>query len=103
MRFPRKPAVVVLAAAAVLPLAGCGSYEAAHDFNAPTPARIFPGHWTRIETPGNFPSLVFECHGSDGVYAAMDNASSAFVVRDDPNCTQAPSGTAATRTGGARR
>lgn len=83
----RKLALAAAAALVAIPvLAGCGSYNAAHDYNAPTPSKIFPGDWTRIETPGNFPSLVFECHGTDGVYVAMDASSSAFVVRDDPNC-----------------
>ncbi len=80
------PAIAAVSGALVA-LGGCSAFRASHEFNAPTPTKIFPGHWTRIETPGNFPSLIFECHGTDGVYAAMDNSSSAFVVREDPNCT----------------
>jgi hypothetical protein len=84
----RKIATVIAAAASLPLLAGCGAYAASHDYNAPTPAKIFPGDWTRIETPGNFPSMVFECHGRDGVYDNQDSSSSPFVVPNDPECAK---------------
>lgn len=86
MKHRTAAAVAVIAAAAAIPLAGCSAYSAAHDYNAPTPSRVIPGDWTRIETPGNFPSVVWECVGRDGIYVNMDTASSAWVVADDPNC-----------------
>ena len=74
--------------AGAVTLTGCGAYNASHDYNAPTPVKIWrpAGGWTRIETPGNFPSGVFACHGTDGVYVTMDNSASFNVVRDDANC-----------------
>ena len=80
---------IVLAASAVLSLpllAGCSDYSAAHDYNAPTPAHVIRGNWTRIETPGNFPSMVWECVGPDGVYDNQDSSSSPFVLANDPRC-----------------
>lgn len=80
----KRTLIAVIAAAPLL--AGCGAYAAAHDFNAPTPARIIPGNWARIETPGNFPSVVFECLGKDGIYQTQDQYSSVQVIAGDPNC-----------------
>lgn len=79
---------VAAAAATLVLLSGCGSYAAAHDFNAPTPARTWQpqGGWIRIETPGNFPSAVFACRGRDGLYASMDSSSTVIAVPDDPEC-----------------
>ena len=84
----RALAIAAAAAGAAALIAGCGSFDASHDYNAPTPVKTWrpAGGWVRIETPGNFPSAVFACHGTDGVYVAMDNSSSDFVVREDPNC-----------------
>lgn len=78
----------IVAAGVVGILAGCSSYDAAHNYNAPTPVKTWqpPGGWTRIETPGNFPSGVFACHGHDGVYVAMDKSASIIVVGHDSSC-----------------
>lgn len=85
MRSQRVIIATAIVASAIA-LAGCSAYDAAHNFNAPTPGQVVTGNWTRIETPGNFPSVVFECVGRDGVYQSMDAASSVEVVPDDPNC-----------------
>ncbi|MDQ2875841.1 MAG: hypothetical protein M3Y33_14050 [Actinomycetota bacterium] len=81
---------LVLAGAASLPLlAGCSAYSAAHNYNLPTPARIERGTATRIETPGNFPSVVRVCEtDGTGVYVAMDASSSPWVLARDPGCKQ---------------
>jgi len=78
--------VITAAVAAVLPLAGCSAYDASHNHNAPTPVKDIRGGWTRIDTPGNFPSVVWRCIGHDGVYVTMDNSSSVEVETSDPNC-----------------
>ena len=78
--------LVAAGAIAALALTGCGSYAAAHDHNLPTPAREFRGVPVRIDTPGNFPSVVLVCREGDGVYVAQDTGSSPFVVRADPAC-----------------
>jgi len=82
----RKIALAVAAAASLPLMAGCSSWNAAHNYNAPTPASVIPGHWTRIETPGSFPSMVWECVGRDGVYDNQDSSSSPFVLANDPRC-----------------
>ncbi len=77
----------IIAAAAVLALlTGCSAYDAAHNHNAPTPTKEIGGQWTRIDTPGNFPSVVFRCVGRDGIYEAMDSPTSVEVVANDPRC-----------------
>jgi hypothetical protein len=77
------------AAATALALTSCSAYDAAHNHNAPTPVRDWrpPQGWLRIDTPGNFPSAVFACHGKDGIYASMDNSSTVIAVPNDPECT----------------
>ena len=68
-------------------LAGCGSYAAANDYNLPNQMAVERGHATRIETPGNFPSVVRVCErNGTGIYVAQDQGSAVTVVHHDSDC-----------------
>ena len=82
----RAAAVLALA----LALAGCGAVSEANLHNLPDP----PGSsdlklsWQRVETPANYPTIVWACHGRDGIYIDQDSANSAEVVPNDPECAK---------------
>lgn len=78
------------AAAAVVGLAliaGCGSYSEANGFNIPdSQMHNLRPHWTRIDSPANYPTITRACVGSDGVYITQDATASVEVVANDPEC-----------------
>ena len=90
-----KRLAIITAGAAILALAGCGSFASSHD-NAQVNYEIKngqtltsaggSGNVTRIDTPGNFPAVVRVCIGTEGIYVAGDGGSSTFVVPYDPGC-----------------
>lgn len=92
-RVLRHPVVVGSFSASMLMLAltACGqSYANAHDYNAPTPAKTIVLNWTRLESPGSFPSIIWACFHGSGVYQNQDAGNTTTVLPHDPNCSQPP-------------
>lgn len=81
-------AAAAAAATAALLLAGCGGYNEAHNYNAPSPAVNVTPAWTRIETPYHYNGIIRACVGADGVYIDLANDNSPVVVAHDPDCPQ---------------
>lgn len=73
-------------AAAVVLLAGCGSYSEAHSYNAPAPSSNITPTWVRIESPYHYNTIIRACVGRDGVYEDLANDNSVTVVPNDPDC-----------------
>lgn len=91
MTPPGRLAVVAGAAAVLaLLLGGCGAYDEANSHNQPitTGTPDLRLSWQRVDSPPNYPTIVFACHGADGIYIAQDSGTTAFVVPDDPECAR---------------
>jgi hypothetical protein len=88
--MPKNKKILLAAAvaAAMLPLAGCGSYSEAHNYNAPAPSANVTPAWTRIETPYHYNGIIRACVGVDGVYEDLANDNSVTVVPSDPACAK---------------
>lgn len=80
--------LLALAIVAVL-LTGCSDWSSSHDYNAPAPKRVIVPVWTRVEDPGNFPSILRACVSGDGVYIDQGDTSSPEVIIHDPGCVGA--------------
>lgn len=78
-------AIVVIIIAIIL--GGCAAWQSSHNYNAPPPQRQMIPQWTRIEDPGNFPSIIRACVNGDGIYIAQDGANGPEVIPGDPACT----------------
>lgn len=79
---------MLVVSACVIGIAGCGAYSEANNYNLPDPPRSTDLRltWQRIETPANYPTIVWACHGRDGIYIDQDAANSVEVVPNDPAC-----------------
>jgi hypothetical protein len=84
----RKSLAVAALSAVAVSLTACGSYEDNHDYNAPAPQAYVTPSWVRVETPGNWTSLIRACVGGDGIYVNKDNYTT--VVPHDPACDVQP-------------
>jgi len=82
----KRPAVIALAAASALALAGCGSFGESHNYNAPPPVSNIKAQWVRIESPGNYHTIIRTCVGHDGLYLTQADNNSVTVVPNDPDC-----------------
>lgn len=68
-------------------VAGCSSYISSSTQNLPVGRTIKP-YVTRIDTPGNFPALIWEClPDGTGVYGS-EGQGAAFALAHDPGCRQ---------------
>ncbi len=79
---------VLFAIALSLVLTACGSFGEAHNHNAPpmptnTDIQL---NWRRIDTPGNYHTVIHACFGKDGLYLTQADNNSITVVPEDPNC-----------------
>jgi hypothetical protein len=72
--------------AAVVPLAACGSFGESHNYNSPAPKSNIVGQWVRLESPGNYHTIIRACFGKDGVYLDQSDNNSVTVVPNDPDC-----------------
>ena len=78
----------IIIAAAIL--AGCGSYGESHNYNAPPPYANITGNWVRIESSGNYHTIIRACVGKDGIYLTQADNNSVTVVPGDPDCASTP-------------
>lgn len=76
----------ILAIAALVGVAGCSDWSSSHDYNAPAPTHVIIPVWTRVEDPGNFPSILRACVDGDGIYIDQGDTSSPNVQPHDPAC-----------------
>ncbi len=65
---------------------GCGSYSESHDHNAPPPTNDVQLTWERLDSPGNYHTIIHACFGKDGLYLTQADNNSATVVPNDPQC-----------------
>lgn len=72
---------------ALSPLAACGAYGESHNHNAAPPSApdIAPS-WVRIQSPGNYHTVIRSCVGHDGMYLTQNDGTTVVVVPHDPNC-----------------
>jgi hypothetical protein len=70
-------------------LAGCGGYGESHDYNASAPRTNIPLRWERLESPGNYHTIIHACFGGDGIYLTQADNNSVTVVPNDPMCIAA--------------
>jgi hypothetical protein len=83
LRFKMAMGIII---AAILCLAGCGAFGEAHNYNAPPPYKNYVLHWVRLESPGNYHTIIFACHNADGIYLDQSDNNSVTVTANDPNC-----------------
>jgi len=76
----------LVVAAATLTLTACGSYGESHTHNAPAPAYDIHAQWVRVQSPGNYATIIRACVGKDGIYENTDGQNSVTVVPNDPDC-----------------
>ena len=77
---------IAVAVSTAVSTAACGSYGESHDHNAAPPAYDIRPTWVRIDSPGNYHTIIFACHGKDGIYLTIADNNSATVVANDPEC-----------------
>ena len=82
----KRTIVAISAVIAALALAGCGSYGESHNHNAPAPNFDIHAQWVRIQTPGNYHTIIRACVGKDGVYIDQSDNNSVTVTTNDPDC-----------------
>ncbi len=82
----RKKLAAAGAAALVLGITACGSYGESHDHNAPPPAYDIRATWVRIQSPGNYHTIIFTCVLRDGIYIDQADSNSVTATANDPNC-----------------
>ena len=68
-------------------LAGCGSFGESHNYNAPPPVGNIQAQWVRIESPGNYHTIIRACVGGDGIYLTQADNNSVTVVPGDLACS----------------
>lgn len=74
------------ATALTIILAGCGNYGESHSHNAPPPKGDVYAQWERIQSPGNYHTIIWTCMGKDGIYIDQADNNSVTVTTNDPNC-----------------
>jgi hypothetical protein len=67
-------------------LAGCGTYGESHNYNAPAPYRTVNLRWERLESPGNYHTVIHTCFGKNGLYLTQADNNSITVIPNDPMC-----------------
>jgi hypothetical protein len=77
---------VLLATASTAVLTSCGSYGESHNYNALPPYANIQARWVRIESPGNYHTIIRACVGKDGIYLTQADNNSVTVVPNDPDC-----------------
>lgn len=75
------------AIAGALTLASCGSFGESHNYNSPPPYANIQARWVRIESPGNYHTIIRACVGKDGIYLTQADNNSVTVIPNDPDCT----------------
>lgn len=78
--------LAILGLACIVPLAGCGAYNEAHNHNAPAPGYDIRAHWVRVQSPGNYSTVIRSCVGHDGIYLTQSDYTGIFVLANDPVC-----------------
>lgn len=76
----------VTAAAVLAGATACGSYGESHNHNAQPPAYDIHARWVRIQSPGNYHTIIRSCVGKDGIYLTQADNNSVTVVPNDPDC-----------------
>lgn len=79
---------MILAFAGIV-AAACGSLSEANSYNLPDPnSQHNDNHliWVRLDSPQNYPTIVYTCRDGDGIYITQDSGSSVKVVPNDPAC-----------------
>ncbi len=72
----------------LLALAGCGSYGEAHNHNAPAIKTDVQLNWERLDSPGNYHTIIHACFGVNGLYLTQADNNSATVIPNDPMCAR---------------
>jgi hypothetical protein len=83
----KRIAGAALLALSLSPLAACGAYGESHNHNAPAPTQPdIVASWVRIQSPGNYHTVIRACVGHDGMYLTQNDGTTVVVVPHDPNC-----------------
>lgn len=84
----RRATLAAMSAAMIALTAGCSSYNASHNHNAPT-AKDDPNSnrvWHFFDSPGSFQTIIYTCVGTEGYYETQDNSYPIVIVPQDPRC-----------------
>lgn len=70
----------------IVGLAGCGAFGESHNYNAAAPYANVKLKWVRLESPGNYHTIIHACYRGNGLYLTQADNNSITVVPNDPIC-----------------